>query len=82
MNILFLLFFMSNAEAVQIAPIKNNCFIQITSTLKTGEKENNAKAFFYKNEKECIKMKKILSENFSPQSIRKVETRMSWQGQK
>lgn len=58
-----------------------NCFITITSTLKTGEVQKNTRKFFYKSKDKCEKMNRILSDNFSPRQVTKVSTNMEWKGE-
>jgi hypothetical protein len=65
-----------------LAPKKpKNCYITVSSYLKTGETQKSTRRFFYKSKEKCEKMNRILSENFSPREVTKVKTTMEWKGE-
>lgn len=61
---------------------KENCVIVSYSKYKNGDKKEDTKAFNFKTKAECVNMKKILSDNFSPREIKTVSAVMTWRGGK
>lgn len=59
---------------------KENCFITSTTLYKDGETKSKTNSFYFKTKAKCLRSKKLLSENFNPQKIKKVSTKLEWSG--
>ncbi len=59
---------------------KENCFVTTTTEYKDGDIKSRTSSFYFKTKVECLKSKKLLSENFNPQKIKKVSAKMEWSG--
>jgi hypothetical protein len=62
-------------------PMKNlkNCFIEVSTEYKSGEKKSITRKFTFKKKENCEKMNRILSDNMNPSKIKHVETKMRWE---
>lgn len=59
---------------------EENCFITTTTEYKDGDIRSKTNSFYFKTKAECLKSKKLLSENFNPQKIKKVAAKLEWRG--
>ena len=70
----------ASAEGTRPQLPSKNCFITTTTEYKDGEIKSKTNSFSFKTKEQCLKTKKLLSENFAPQKIKKVTAKVEWSG--
>lgn len=77
---LFLLGVVSNDLKALPHLSRENCYITTLTEYKDGENKRKTYSFYFKKKAECLKIKKLYTENFSSQEIKKITVKMDWRG--